>query len=172
MILELYIAFIVLSLPHTHTPTHPHTHTPTHPHTLTPSQYYRTVRRRALEATHPDYYSSKRRGSGSATPTSSTPVRPMFTLYAYVIASKHLNNLCVKVSLFCGESEKNENTYIVKNSVFVCMYKIVYVIRPQRLIIMCNTSFTCACQEHHSMTSLSMTSSFIHPGVPISPPPE
>lgn len=36
-------------------------------------QYYRTARHRALETTHPEYYNNKRRGSGSATPTSSTP---------------------------------------------------------------------------------------------------
>jgi glycogen(starch) synthase len=36
-------------------------------------QYYRTARRKALETTHPEYYHNKRRGSGSATPTSSTP---------------------------------------------------------------------------------------------------
>ncbi|CAI8050570.1 Glycogen [starch] synthase [Geodia barretti] len=29
----------------------------------TQGQYYRTARRRALETTHPEYYSSKRRGS-------------------------------------------------------------------------------------------------------------
>ena len=146
------VAFVILS------PTHPHTRTPSHPHTLTPSQYYRTARRRALEATHPDYYSSKRRGSGSATPTSSTPVRPMFTLYTYVIASKHLNNLCVRFS----------SCFVVKARITKIYNLSYWHVCVSEISMYMYTVLTCVCQSYY----ITMTSSFIHPGVPISPPPE
>ena len=115
MMLELQYSIIILSLPHPLTPSHPHSTTGQRGGGLSKPLILTTIAARGVALEVPRPLLPHRY------------IRPMFTLYTCYCKQASEQLVCKVFILFCGESEKNEKHICTYRSVFVCMYKIVYV---------------------------------------------